>query len=176
MRAMRQFRSHGDGRFEPKDFKLFGDHVVIEDGVRVWHAETIEVGQNVYIGHDAMIKGYPSGHIIIQDDTWIGQGVFMHGAGGISIGHRVGIGPFVRMLTSTHEIPSRDIAILEGPIQFAPITIEDDVDIGVGTIILPGIHVGQGAQIGAGAVVTRDVPAYAIVAGNPASILRMRDP
>jgi len=173
---MRQFRSHGDGRFSTDDFKLLGDRGVIEAGVRIWHPETIEVGQNVYVGHDAMIKGYPSGYITIGDDTWIGQGVFMHGGGGIALGQRVGIGPFVRMLTSSHEIPTRNVAILDAPLRFAPITIEDDVDVGVGAIILPGVRIGKGAQIGAGAIVTRDVPAYAIAAGNPATVIRMRDP
>ena len=52
--------------------------------------------------------------------------------------------------------------------------IEDDADLGVGAIVLPGVHVGRGAVVGAGAVVTRDVPAYAVVAGSPARILRHR--
>jgi acetyltransferase-like isoleucine patch superfamily enzyme len=63
---------------------------------------------------------------------------------------------------------------LASPLEFAPIVVEDDSDIGVGAIILPGVRIGRGAQIGAGAVVTRDVPAYAVAAGNPARVLRMR--
>ncbi len=173
---MRQFQSHGDGNFVPTDLAGLGEAVVFEDGIRIWHPETVRIGSNVYLGHDAMIKGHPSGQIVIQNDTWIGQAVFMHGAGGITIGCKVGIGPFVKMLTSTHELPGRDVAILEGPLQFAAIHIEDDADIGVGALILPGVTIGRGAQIGAGAVVTNDVPAYAIAAGNPARILRMRDP
>jgi len=54
--------------------------------------------------------------------------------------------------------------------------IEDDADLGVGAIVLPGVRVGRGAQVGAGAVVTRDVPPYAVVAGNPARVLRERAP
>ena len=53
--------------------------------------------------------------------------------------------------------------------------IEDGSDIGIGVIILPGVTIGKGAQVGAGAVVTRNVPAYAIVAGVPARLLRMRE-
>ena len=109
---MRRFRTHGDGHFQPAELATLGDDVIFEDGVRVWHPETVHIGTNVYLGHDAMIKGYPRGIIEIQDDTWIGQGVFMHGAGGIKIGRKVGVGPFVRMLTSAHEIPPRDQTIL----------------------------------------------------------------
>ena len=55
-----------------------------------------------------------------------------------------------------------------------PVTIDDDVWIGDRVLILAGVHVGKGAIIGAGAVVTKDVPPYAIVGGNPAHIIRMR--
>ena len=50
----------------------------------------------------------------------------------------------------------------------------DDADLGVGSVILPGVHIGLGAQIGAGAVVASDVPPYAVVAGVPARLIRMR--
>ena len=56
------------------------------------------------------------------------------------------------------------------PVEMAPVVIEDDADIGVGAIILPGVRIGRGAKVGAGAVVTRDVPAYAVVAGAPARV------
>jgi acetyltransferase-like isoleucine patch superfamily enzyme len=150
--------------------------VVFEDGVRVWHPEQITIGENVYVGHDTMLKAYYKNELSIGDDTWIGQGVFMHSAGGISIGARVGIGPGVKMLTSSHDISDRAIPILASPLCLAPIVVEDDSDIGVGAIIMPGVTIGQGAQVGAGAVVTRDVEAYAVVAGNPATVLRHRDP
>jgi 2,3,4,5-tetrahydropyridine-2-carboxylate N-succinyltransferase/tetrahydrodipicolinate N-acetyltransferase len=54
------------------------------------------------------------------------------------------------------------------------VVIEDDSDLGVNSVILPGVRVGRGAVVGAGAVVTEDVPAYAVVAGVPARVLRMR--
>jgi acetyltransferase-like isoleucine patch superfamily enzyme len=56
----------------------------------------------------------------------------------------------------------------------APVVIEDDADLGVGSIILPGVHIGQGAQVGAGAVVASDVIPYGVVAGVPARLIRMR--
>lgn len=171
---MRRFRSHGDGSFARADFRAIGEHVVFEAGVRVWHPETISLGDNVYVGHDAMLKGYYRGELTVGDDTWLGQGVFLHSAGHIRIGSRVGMGPFVKLLTSTHGEAGRDVAILAAPLEFAPVVVEDDCDLGVGAILLPGVTIGRGAQVGAGAVVTRDVPPYAVVAGNPARVLRMR--
>ncbi len=171
---MRRFRSHGDGRFERSQLRAVGEHVVFEDGVRIWHPETVSLGENVYVGHGAMLKGYYKGELVVGDDTWIGQGCFFHSAGGIRIGARVGVGPFVKILTSVHEEAGRDVAILEAPLRFAPVVVEDDSDLGVGAILLPGVTVGRGAQIGAGAVVTKDVPPWAVVAGNPAKLLRMR--
>ncbi|MEE2789505.1 MAG: acyltransferase [Myxococcota bacterium] len=171
---MRQFTTHGSGKFKPEDIAVLGENVIFEDGVRIWHPETLTIGTNVYIGHDAMLKGYYKGHIAIGNNTWIGQGVYMHGAGGIDIGERVGMGPFVKIITSFHEMPELDTSILDGPLQFAGVHIGPNCDIGIGAIILPGITIGTGVQIGAGAIVTKDVPDYAVAAGNPARILRMR--
>jgi acetyltransferase-like isoleucine patch superfamily enzyme len=171
---MRPFRSHGDGRFTREQLKACGVHVVFEDNVRIWHPETVSLGENVYLGHDAMLKGYYRNTLSVGNDTWIGQGVFLHSAGGIEIGDRVGVGPFVKMLTSTHGEAGRDVPILDAPLVFAPIVVEADSDIGVGAVLLPGVRIGRGAQIGAGAVVTRDVPPYAVAAGNPARVQRYR--
>lgn len=171
---MRRFKSHGDGRFARADLRAFGEHVVIEDGVRIWHPDNVVLGDNVYLGHDAMLKGYHRGLLTIGDDCWIGQGVFMHAAGGITIGRAVGVGPFVRMLTSTHVEAGRETPIMQTPLTFAPIVIGEGSDIGVGAIILPGVTIGRGVQVGAGAVVTRDLPDYAVAAGNPARVLRLR--
>lgn len=171
---MRRFRSHGDGRFTAAQLRAIGDHVVFEDGVRIWHPENVALGSNVYLGHDAMLKGYYKNQLVIGDDCWLGQGVFLHAAGGIDIGDGVGIGPFVKMLTSTHEDPGRGRPLMDAPLTFAPIRVGDGCDIGVGAIVLPGITIGRGVQVGAGAVVTRDAPDFTVVAGNPARVIRAR--
>jgi acetyltransferase-like isoleucine patch superfamily enzyme len=110
----------------------------------------------------------------IGDETWIGQMCFFHSAGGIAIGARVGIGPGVTILTSTHSEQGRAVAPLLSPVETAPVRIEDEVNVGVGAIIMPGVRIGRGAKVGAGSVVTNDVAAYSIVAGAPARFLRER--
>lgn len=167
-------RSHGDGSFSPAQLARCGPDCIFETGVLVFHPENIELGTNVYVGHYAILKGYHQNKMRIGDQTWIGQQSFLHSAGGIEIGCRVGIGPGVRILTSFHAEAGRDIPILDSPIELAPVVIEDDCDLGVGVIVLPGVRIGRGAQIGAGALVTRDVPAYSVAMGVPAKVSRER--
>ena len=64
--------------------------------------------------------------------------------------------------------------IFQGFAEIRPICIEDDVWIGDNVIILPGVHVGQGAILGAGSVIREDVPPYAVMVGNPAFVMRYR--
>lgn len=167
-------RSHGDGSFRADQFARCGPDCVFEAGVLVFHPERIELGSNVYIGHQAILKGYYKNKMRIGDETWIGQQAFLHSAGGIDIGARVGIGPGVRIITSSHGEDGRDVPILSSAIELAQVVIEDDCDLGVGAIVLPGVHIGKGAQIGAGAVVAEDVPPYCVAVGVPAKVIRER--
>ncbi len=167
-------RSHGSGAFRVEELGKCGPNCVFETGVLVFHPENIELGENVYVGHQAILKGYHRNTMRIGDETWIGQQSFLHSAGGIDIGARVGIGPGVRIITSAHGEVGRDTPILSSPLEFAPVVIEDDCDIGVSATILPGVRIGRGAQIGAGAVVTEDVPPYSIAMGVPARVTRER--
>jgi acetyltransferase-like isoleucine patch superfamily enzyme len=171
---MRPFRTHGSGTFERNGFRSIGDNVIFEPGVLVFHPERISLGSNIYIGHQTILKAYFNSDMTIADDVWVGQQCFFHSAGGITIESGVGIGPGVRMLTSSHRTEGRG-AILEAPLEFAPIVVERDSDIGVGAILLPGAVVGRGAQIGAGAVVTGRIPDFAIAAGVPAKVVRFRE-
>lgn len=166
--------THGSGAFRPEQFARLGQGVVFEPGVLVFHPEQIEVGDDVYVGHYSILKGYFKNRMVIGNGVWIGQQCFLHSAGGITIGPNVGVGPGVKIITSAHGEEGWGKAILHSRLEFAPVVIEADSDIGVGAIILPGVTIGRGAQVGAGAVVTRDVPPYAVVAGAPARALRIR--
>ena len=167
-------RSHGDGSFRVDQFARCGANCVFEAGVLVFHPENIELGTNVYVGHQTILKGYYKNRMRIGAETWIGQQAFFHSAGGIDIGARVGIAPGVRIITSFHGEAGRGVPILSAPIELGPVVIEDDCDLGVGAIVLPGVRIGKGAQIGAGAVVAQDVPPYCVAVGVPARVTRER--
>ena len=88
----------------------------------------------------------------------------------IEIGDRVQIAPAVQLYTATHPLEAE--ARASGLESARPIRIGDDVWIGGGAILLPGVTVGEGAVVAAGAVVTREVPPRVLVAGNPARLVR----
>jgi acetyltransferase-like isoleucine patch superfamily enzyme len=170
--------SHGTGIFSPPGDLIrlagAGRDIVFEHGVLIFHPENVTIGDDVYVGHRTILKGYHKGRMIIGRGTWIGSDCFFHSAGDILIGEDVGIGPCVKILTSAHRLDEFDKPILHAKVDFAPVTIGDGADIGVGAILLPGVTIGAGAQIGAGAVVTSDVPAMGIASGVPARVTRLR--
>jgi acetyltransferase-like isoleucine patch superfamily enzyme len=108
------------------------------------------------------------------EGTILEEGCLVFHPENVRLGANVGIGPGVKILTSHHAEASPEVPILHAPLVFSKVVVESDVDLGIGAIVLPGVRIGRGAQIGAGAVVTKDVPAYAVVAGNPAKLLYMR--
>jgi len=167
-------RSHGTGELKPELLGSCGADCVFERDVLVFHPENVHLGRNVYVGHRTILKGYYQNEMRIGDETWIGQMCFLHSAGGIQIGARVGIGVNVTILTSEHKELGRAVPPLSSEVRTAPVVVEDEVNIGVGSIVLPGVRIGRGAKIGAGSVVTHDVEPYAIVAGTPARFLRQR--
>ena len=167
-------RSHGTGAFEPQQLGALGADCVLEAGVLVFHPERVFLGDRVYVGHRAILKGYWKGELRIGDGTWIGQDCFLHGAGGLFIGEDVGIGPGVRIITSTHQEVAPPRAIMEGALEFAPVHIGAGSDLGVGAIVLPGVTIGRGVQVGAGAVVDKNLPDHCVAAGVPARVLRFR--
>jgi maltose O-acetyltransferase len=111
--------------------------------------------------------------ITIGDHSGIGVNCYLYGE--IRIGNDVMMGPEVIVLTINHQFDRLDVPMrLQSYYPPKPVTIGDDVWIGTRVIILPGVTIGKGVIIGAGAVVTRDVPDYAIVGGNPANVIRYR--
>ena len=167
-------RSHGKGKFKIENFKKIGANVLFEEGVLVFHPENIEIGANVYIGHNTILKAYFKNEMTIDDHTWIGQCCYLHSAGGIRIGKAVGIGPMVKILTSVHKEDKIAKPILFCDLEFKEVIIGGGSDIGIGAVILPGVEIGEGSIIGAGSVVTKDIPAYSVAVGNPARVIRKR--
>jgi len=109
--------------------------------------------------------------IVIGNNFYMNAGC--HLLGEITIGDDVQIGPKTVIWGRDHGI-AKDKLIREQPRIRMPITIGNDVWIGANVTILKGITIGNGAVIGAGSVITKDVPEYAVVAGNPGKIIRYR--
>lgn len=109
-------------------------------------------------------------NITIGHDTYINFGMTVLDEAPVTIGSHVFIGPNVSIFTACHPLdaPSRNT----GDEWALPVTIADNVWIGGCAVILPGVTVGHDSVIGAGAVVTRDVAPFTVVAGNPAKIIR----
>jgi len=124
----------------------------VHAGVRL--GEFVGVGEHTYIGVNT----------IIGDRTRISQGC--HITDHMTIGERVFLGPHVVFANDMYPRANNPSYVLSCPI------VEDDVSIGINATILPGVRLGHGCTVGAGAVVTRDVLPYTTVVGNPAKEVR----
>ena len=171
---MRPKRSHGPGTFEIDDLEYCRQGTIIEDGVLVFHPEHVRLGENVYVGHRAILKGYFLNRLHVGDDSWIGQDAFLHSAGGLRIGRAVGIGPGVRIITSEHADARPERPVLAEDLRLSRVEVQDGCDIGAGAIILPGVTIGESTIVGAGAVVTDDLPGGVVAVGVPARPIRSR--
>jgi len=111
-------------------------------------------GQNTYLGDRAFLNAMCA---VIDNNE-------------VRIGDHVMIGPLVQIYTAAHLLEAE--ARNRGAEVARPIVVEDNVWVGGGAILLPGVRVGRNAVVGAGAVVSRSVPANTVVAGNPARVIR----
>lgn len=130
------------------------------------------LGRNTLIDYKTYLR-YPS-KISIGDNVSINRGCelyasFLVPTGRITLGNNVILSPNVRLFTIGHDPSHFDFPDLAGPI-----VIGDHAWIGGNSIVLPNISIGEGAVIGAGSVVTRDIPAYAIAVGSPARVIKYR--
>lgn len=112
-------------------------------------------------------------HIIIGNNSGLGCHCNVHGP--LTIGNDVMMGPNVTILTSNHNFDRLDIPMRLQGSTTKEVIIGNDVWIGQNVIILPGVRIGNGVIIAAGAVVTHEVPDYAIIGGVPARIIKYRN-
>lgn len=154
--------------------RSFGHGVQIGAAVGFKHAETFEIGDGVFIGAQAYLQGRFDGRCVIGNHVWIGPQAYFD-ARDLVLEDYVGWGPGARVLGSEHTGQPADVPIITTDLAVKPVVVREGADIGTGAVLLPGVTIGRGAIVGAGAVVTCDVPDYAIVAGVPARVLRYRD-
>ena len=153
--------------------RRFGNGVRVGRGAIASHLETFEIGDGVFIGEHAFIQGRVNGRCIIGQHVWIGPQTYLD-ARDLVIEDYVGWGPGAKALGSQHTGQPSDMPIITTDLEIKPTHICAWADIGVNAVILPGITIGKGAIVGAGAVVTRDVAPFSIVVGVPAKFRRWR--
>lgn len=129
-------------------------------GIEIGAASAILMGQYIYTPGRPK-PGRPA--IRIGDRTVINRECCLDGRGGLTIGDDVSISPGVWLLTDSHDMNDPFF-----PEKFAPIAIGNYAWIGSRALVLPGVTIGTGAVVSAGAVVTKDVPPYTVVGGVPA--------
>lgn len=132
-------------------FDYCGKNVNVEKDADFGNGEGIRIGENSGIGVNCSVRGP------------------------LEIGANVMMGPDVMIMTSSHNVESIGVPMnQQGALPKQKVIIGDDVWIGARVIILPGVKVGTGSIIGAGAVVTKDVPDYTVVGGVPAKFIKSR--
>jgi acetyltransferase-like isoleucine patch superfamily enzyme len=174
--------AHGDGELDRLMRRAIwravarrtGSMLRISPGVGFQHLETFEIGDGVFIGAHAYLQGRFDGTTKIGNHVWIGPQAYLD-ARHLIIEDYVGWGPGAKVLGSAHTGLPIDVPIIETDLEIRPVRVEAWADIGTGAILLPGISIGKGSIVGAGSVVTRDVPPFSIVAGVPARFLRWRE-
>lgn len=176
-----QFRS-GEGRLDYLMRRVLlralcksaGHQLQVGPNVVFKHPETMEFGDSVFIGAQAMIQGRFDGTCRIGSHVWIGPQAYFD-ARSLVLEDYVGWGPGAKVLGSQHTGEPIEEPIIATPLVIKPVVIGFGADVGTNATILPGVHVGKNAIVGAGAVVTADIPDCAIAAGVPARVVRFRN-
>jgi acetyltransferase-like isoleucine patch superfamily enzyme len=162
----------------PKFISL-GDRVVIDDfslldGSGAGEAG-VELGDDVLISRNALIQG-KTGAVKLGNGTNIGCNVVISSATGIYIGNSVLIASNCYIGGAGYFSDRIDIPIMEqGLYSKGPIIIGDDVWLGAGATVLDGVKIGRGCIVGAGALVTKDLPDFSVAVGVPAKIVKIRE-
>ncbi|HEY6362009.1 MAG TPA: acyltransferase [Vicinamibacterales bacterium] len=150
-----------------------GDGLRVGRAVVFTHPETLAIGTGVFVGEQVMIQGRFDGTCVIGDHCWLGPQAYFD-ARDLVIEEYVGWGPGAKVLGSRHTGVPIDTPVIRTDLEIRPVRIEAWADIGVNAVVLPGVTIGRGAIVGAGAVVTKDVEPFSIVAGVPARFVRRR--
>lgn len=174
--------TQGDGDFDVMMRRVLfralahrvGNGLHVGSGVGFKHLETFELGDGVAIGSQAYLQGRFDGRCIIGHGVWIGPQAYFD-ARDLTLGDYVGWGPGAKVLGSEHSGLPSDVPIIRTDLAIRPVRIGAWADIGTNAVILPGVTVGKGSIVGAGAVVTTDVPPFCVVAGVPARFMHWRE-
>ena len=181
LHALYSRHREGEGSFDYLMRRVFvramckkaGHGLRVGPGVVLKHPETMEFGDAVFIGAQAMIQGRYDGTCKIGNHVWIGPQAYFD-ARSLELEDYVGWGPGAKVLGSAHTGEPLDAPIIATSLVIKQVFVGRGADVGMNASILPGVRIGANSIVGAGAVVTQDVPEFAIVAGVPAKFLRSR--
>jgi acetyltransferase-like isoleucine patch superfamily enzyme len=152
----------------------FGEGLVLEGDLDLTHPERIRIGSRVKLGKETVLGAWPESELTIGDDTYIGRWTIILAYESVKIGNDCMIAPGCHITDVNHGIASGEL-IRKQKYTSKPVRIGNDVWVGAGSSILPGVTIGDGAVIGARSVVTKDVAPNAIVVGVPAKVIRYRN-
>lgn len=189
--------SHRRKRFDYCPWYFYGEATETEKEIQSDYQEDLaaqvgaQIGKRCYVSPEAHIVADPNGNLHLGNDSFVAGSAYI--TGNVRLGHNCTVNPFATLrdnvqtgdgvrigtyaclIGSNHGFDRTDIPIWQQPMSSKGIKIGNDVWIGAHSTILDGVTVGDHAIIGGGAVVTKDVPAYAIMGGNPARIIRTRE-
>lgn len=166
-------------RIKKMHFRMHHQHgLSVGRSVEIRSPQNLVLGNNVSLDSNALLHcgGFEwcnyKGKIQLGDNVYIGPNSVLFGAGDIVIGNNVLISPCVVITSHQHTFQEKGIPVRDQPTEFNAVTIEDDVWVGSNAVILPGVTIGKGAIIGAGAVVTQDIPQFSMAVGVPARVVK----
>ncbi|MFT4049390.1 MAG: acyltransferase [Solirubrobacterales bacterium] len=170
-------------RIRPRRFGSFGHGTTLLAPAHLHAPHRIHIGENSWIGAHAVLslneqsfgKSYEP-RLTIGSRCQFGENLFISCCGEISIGDDVLGSDRVFISDTYHDFIDQDVPPVRQPLASPrPVAIGDGAFLGIGCCILPGVTVGERGYVGAGAVVTKDVPPWTMVAGNPARAIRRWD-
>ena len=162
------------------DYRVYSKYrLVLSRGQFIGSVQNINLGAGFKMGSNCQLyaeEEFGKSSINILDNVGLNSGVIINANSGnsITIGQDVRIGPYSILRAANHNFQSLDNPIYLQGYQSGDIVVEDDVWIGANVSVLNNVRIGRSSIVGAGCVVTSDIPAYSIAAGVPARVIRQR--
>jgi len=163
---------------------IIGDDVALNGEVKIGRGAHIEkhvtlhgnvvIGEGSVIGAFSILSTLPKGQLAIGRDVYVNAFSVIGAAERVEIADHCIFAAYVQITDATHQIEDVSVLTKHAPIRSDPVHIGENVWLGSGAMVTMGVSIGQGAVIGAKALVTRDVPAMSVAYGVPARVVRSR--